>query len=404
MTATLNEQTSSGTNWKRRIKYAGAVIGSLLLLFYGAGGWYFSELLRSDGLQPEAPTRDFNVVVLDVTGATITLAGSDEAISKPGRYGLWWDGGYAQVGMVVEARPDGSVVRELTPIDGTPPISTGLGEPDRIEVDLESFAYGHPDHLGLASSDVTYATPLGDMSAWLVSPAGGEAGDTWAIHVHGWRADRRETLRALPTFAAAGLTSLVIEYRNDVGAPSDPTGHYRFGRSEWEDVQSAVEYATANGARRIVLVGYSTGAAAAMRTLENAGDGAPIVGLVFDSPNIDFGRAVRAEAARRTIPGTPLPIPNTLTVVAMTIADWRWDIGWDAINYVSRAGDIGVPMLVFQGTADETVPPDVARDLAAANPNRVTLVETTASHVESWNIDPDAYEATIRDFVAGLAG
>lgn len=402
MTATMMEQPLAANRWKRRAKSAVTAIGVIVLVFYGAGGWYFSNLLRADGLQPEPPTRDFDVVVLGLDESTITLAGADEAISKPGRYGLWWEAGYVQVGDVVEVRADDSVVRELIPIDGNPPISTGPDDPDRVEVDLESFAYGHPDHLGLPSSDVTYQSPLGDMSAWLVTPVREQADDTWAIHVHGWRADRRETLRALPAFAAAGVTSLVIDYRNDAGAPADPTGHYRFGRSEWQDVQGAIDYATANGARRILLVGYSTGAAAVMATMEQAADVDPVVGLVFDSPNIDFGRAVKTEAARRTIPGTPIPIPNTLTLVAMTIADWRWDIAWDHINYVSRAGDIDIPMLVFQGSADETVPPSVARDLAAANPARISLVETTAGHVESWNVDPDAYGARIRDFLVGV--
>ena len=373
----------------------------LVALFHIAGGWYFSGILETDALVPQPPSRDFGVVATGVTEDTVTLAGSDETISEPGRFGLWWEGGYAQVDAILALGEDGSAQRVFIPISGSPPTCQAPGDPGCVDLDLESVAYDNPDQTGVAVSDVTYQSPLGTMEAWQTSPAGADASSVWAIQIHGWRTDRREALRTLRAFDEAGITSLVVEYRNDPGAPPDPTGYYRFGRSEWEDVDSAVTYALANGAEAIVLVGYSTGAAAVMSWLERSDQTDVAAGIILDSPNIDFGRAVKSEAAERTLVG-PIPLPASLTAVAMWIADLRFDVGWDEINYSEQRIDI--PALVFQGSEDGTIPPSVAADLAAANPQLVTLIETAADHVQSWNEDPARYERILVEFLGDLSG
>ena len=42
---------------------------------------------------------------------------------------------------------------------------------------------------------------------------------------------------------------LIITYTGDVGAPPYDDGVYHFGRTEWQEVQAAVEYVDAAGAR-----------------------------------------------------------------------------------------------------------------------------------------------------------
>ena len=53
-------------------------------------------------------------------------------------------------------------------------------------------------------------------------------------------------------------------------------------------------------------------------------------------------------------------------------------------------------MLIFQGSTDRSVPPAKAHEFAAARPDLVTLIETNAAHVRSWNENPQRYEAAIR--------
>ncbi len=397
MTASNSAVTSTGRA-RRRLIIAIGVVVFIVVVFHLAGGWYFAGILETDALIPQAPSRDFGVVALDADASSITLSGTDDAIRQQGRLGLWWEGGYAQVDAILDENSE-SVVRVLIPISGLPPICDSPHTETCDQLDLEAVAYGQPSHAGVEVADVTYESPLGTMEAWLVAPDPASEVPVWAIHLHGWRADRSEALRTLPAFSEAGLTSLVVEYRNDPGAPPDPTGHYRFGRSEWEDVEAGIDYALSNGAEGIVLVGYSTGAAAVLSTLERSGRADAVVAVVLDSPNIDFGRVVKEEASKKVLVG-PIMLPASLTAVAMTVADLRFDIGWEDINYVQRAADIDIPVLVFQGSADDTVPPSVAADLEAANPDRVTLVVTGADHMKSWNEDPEQYETILAEFLA----
>ncbi|MGA7271315.1 MAG: alpha/beta hydrolase [Acidimicrobiia bacterium] len=252
--------------------------------------------------------------------------------------------------------------------------------------------------MGLDYQDVSYESPLGDMAAWKI---GSGEGTVWAVHVHGWRASRREALRSLPTYARAGITSLVIDYRNDPDEPADPSGIYRFGRSEWADVEGAVQYAIDHGAQQLVLVGYSTGAALDLAFLQNSPLADRVSAVVFDSPNVDMGETVRFAATKRTLPGTSIAVPASLTAVAMWLSDLRWDVSWSEIDYVDRAAQtIQVPTLVFHGLDDDRVPVEVSRRLATQAPGWVRLVEVEgAGHVTSWNVDPGRYEQTLLDFL-----
>ena len=95
-------------------------------------------------------------------------------------------------------------------------------------------------------------------------------GATWAIVVHGRGATRQEGLRILPTLTNLGMTAMVITYRNDRESIHDPNGQYGYGATEWPDLQAAVDYALAHGARDVVLYGYSLGGAITTSFLEHS--------------------------------------------------------------------------------------------------------------------------------------
>jgi len=375
-------------------------LAGLVLVFYVAGGVVFSNMIHADALIPRGPTPDNGVFVTAVDDGTITLTSADERedTTRPGRAGLAWEGGYGDLGEILEIE-ELDVTRRFASTTGqSPPLCSGPITGCE-QVDIESWTFpSDPADAGLNFDEVTFKTPLGDAGAWRI-----DAGDglSWAIHAHGWRASRREALRSLPIYHDSGVTSLVIDYRNDEGAPKDPSGLYRFGRTEWEDVEGAVAYAKDNGAQRVILVGYSTGAALDLAFMEQSELAENIDAMVFDSPNVDMSETVEHEASKRTIPGTPFPIPASLTSVAMIVADLRWDVGWDEIDYVARAGEIvTVPTLVFHGTEDERVPIDVSRHLRDTSPDMIRLVEFDyGGHVSSWNVDQDRYAATLTRFL-----
>lgn len=388
---------SNSRRWPKVVVWTVALV---VLVFYAGGGIVFSNMIHADALTPQGPTPDNGVYVTAIGNDTITLTSAEERedTTRPGMAGLAWNGGYGQIAQVIETNGL-EVTRLFVRLDGPlPPICSGpLAECE--EVDIEGWAFaGDPSNVGLDFEDVTYMTPQGEIGAWRV-PSGD--GSVWAIHAHGWRASRREALRSLPIYHDAGITSLVIDYRNDEGAPADPSGLYRFGRTEWEDLEGAVGYAVDHGAERIVLVGYSTGAALALAFMERSELAGDVTAMVLDSPNVDMGETVRFEASKRTLPGTSLPVPASLTAVAMFIADLRWDVDWSRIDYVERAGEIvTVPTLIFHGVDDDRVPIDVSRRLHMASPDQIQLIEVPqAGHVTSWNVDPEGYAASLTTFV-----
>lgn len=385
------ESTSAGRRWLARGVIASVV---MIAVFYVAGGWYFSGQIDSGGLRPTAPERNYGVEIVNHVDGRVSLAGADAAIRDPGTYALVWDGGHATVGDVVE-EGDQVVVRQLIEVSGELPMSP-------LQVDLDAWMFDTPLDAGLGYSDVSYASPLGDMDAWLV-PASAPS-TTWTIHVHGWRADRREAIRSLGVLHEAGVSSLVISYRNDPGAPPDPTGRYRFGQSEWVDLEAAVKYALDHGAQQIVLSGFSTGGAIAIAFMAESDLAERVAAVVLDSPNLDFGYVVQTEASRTSlVPGLPVKVPASLTAVAMTIAEFRYGVEWGSVNYVQSSKPLGVPVLVFHGTRDTTVPLSVSQRFAAANPANVTVVVTEgAAHVRSWNVNPDRYDSELGEFVERL--
>jgi len=388
------ELTAVKRRWPLRLAI---IVMVVVALFYVGGGWYFSGQIRSGGLEPAAPERNFGVTIERIDGDTVVLSGDDTAIDDPGEYSLYWDGGFGLLGDVESITPEG-VRRPFVVAVGSPPPLTPQ------EVDFDSWYYpANPGDAGLVFEDVIYSSPVGDMNAWYV-PAGDLPAETWAIHAHGWRTDRREAIRTLPTFHGVGIDSLVIEYRNDPDAPPDPTALYRFGRTEWQDIEGAVRYALDHGAQRVILVGYSTGATGEMAFLERSELAGTVVGLVFDSPNIDFGRVIKTQARDTAlIPGLPFTVPDSLTATAMLIADLRYDVGWRDIDYVDHDHPLTVPALVFHGDADGTVPLSVSEDFAKAHPDQVRLVITAqADHVRSWYVDRDRYERMLSEFLTAL--
>lgn len=197
--------------------------------------------------------------------------------------------------------------------------------------------------------------------------------------------------------AEAGLPSLVLSYRNDRDAPASPDGFYRFGQTEWEDVDAAVTYARQHGAESVVLVGYSMGGGIVLNFLYQAPQRTLARAVILDAPLLDFSATVDFGARRQHAPAL-------LASVGKWIAGIRFGVPWNNLDYVRSADRLKVPILLFHGDADETVPVEGSDRLAHARPDLVQYVRTPgALHVRSWNVDPQVYEKTVREFLARVA-
>ncbi len=378
-----------------RWRVAFLAVSAVVLLALGGvvvgGGWYFSDRLKGGALEPDRDPDQLDLQVVALGEGQVTLRATERASkdgdwTKEGIFGLEWAGGYGQVSAILRI-DDEQVVREFSVIQGAPEI----GEPAR----LDSFAFpGDPEQAhGIGFDEVTFTSELGELPAWFVDGPR----DTWVIFVHGKGANRREALRMLPTAVELGFPSLVITYRNDVEAPASPDGFYRFGKTEWEDLEAAADYAIQHGADKLVLVGYSMGGAIAMSFLHNSPLAERGRAVIFDAPLLDFGAAIDWGVRNGVVPGIVI-------TTGKIIAESRFDFDFDELNYLKRADELTVPILLFHGDDDPTVPVATSDALAEARPDIVTYVRVAdAGHVRSWNADPAVYEASVRDFLERVA-
>ena len=138
------------------------------------------------------------------------------------------------------------------------------------------------------------------------------------------------------------------------------------------------------------------GGAIVVNTLYQSPLARRVSGIILDAPMLDFNATVDLGARQRGA-------PRLLTAVGKWIAAIRFDIDWDAFDYLRRVEEIAVPTLLFHGDADDRVPIETS-DAFAARSDLVTYLRfPDTTHVRSWNTDPTRYEATVRDFLQSLS-
>jgi alpha-beta hydrolase superfamily lysophospholipase len=392
-------QASRHRPWRRWPIVALASVVPLAAVFYLGGGWYFSGRLYQralSGAEKRAAKPTYDLSVTAVTPGTVTLRVPTDPgqLLTPGVWGIQWPTGYGQVTRIV-ARGNETVTRDFRQVTGAP-----LAAGTRVALDNKAFPNDPHLGLGIPVHDVSYQGPLGSYPAWLIP---GQR-QTWAILVHGNSMDRLDTIKIVPALHRLGLPVLVISYRNDAGAPEDPSGMLRYGQTEWRDLAAAVGYALSHGARRVVLVGYSMGGGIAANFMERSPLAARVSGVILDSPMMDFSRTVDFGAAKQQLPLVGLPLPQSLTDVAKWVAGWRYGVDWTSLDYLKGATKIHAPILLFQGTADAMVPPATSDELARVARSVTYIRVRGADHLDSWNLDPARYDAAVQVFVGSVLG
>ncbi len=377
--------------WKRILIAVLAVVVLAAAGGLAGGGWYLSDILKKDALTPNHNPAALDMRVSAVSADQITLeATTSTSKTSPWRYngewGMRWDGGYARVGMIQELT-DRQVTRVLEKID-----NGDLRAGDMVRLEGAAYAGDPQLALGIAFQEVRYTSSLGIFGAWYVP---GDSA-TWAIIVHGRNAPLREGLRILPPLTAMGYPALLINYRNDDGMPTNGDGLLRYGQTEWQDLEGAVGYAIAHGAKDVVLVGYSMGGAVVVSFLYQSPLAGKVRGVILDAPMMDFNETIDLGVKQR---GYPVIVAG----VAKAVSGLRFGVDWGKLDYLRGVDRLKTPILLFHGDADPTVPIATSDALAAARPDLVQYVRVPgALHVGAWNRDPSAYEAAVRDFLAGI--
>lgn len=386
---------------------AGAA-GVLGLAATGLAAYFTRRVVTPDRRKPDDVT--VHDVDLEATPPTVTLQATPET-TAPGRYGLWWDGreGHARLGDVLnaDAVDDGAelVVRELTAIDG----GTLRPGPARWN---QYYVRGNPlQGLGLAYEDVGVPTELGAMPAWFVpvDPSGAlrttgrsSSRPTCAVLVHGRGATREECLRAVPVMHRLGLDALIPTYRNDIDAPAGPGGRYHLGDTEWQDVESAVLWALDRGAEHIVFVGWSMGGAIVLQLLTRSWLADRVRAVVLDAPVVDWRAVLDHHAAANHLPARLARVGHWMLGhrFGRRVVGVAEPVDLRRLNWVRRAAELHVPVLLIHSDADEFVPNGPSLALARSRPDVVTLVPWhEGRHTKEWNTDPERWEREVGQFL-----
>jgi len=366
--------------WRRWALGVVALLGVLLLVGVAVTSWRFS----SDVVVPDHDGPPYEIEVSSVASGKATLT-RDEYTQRPGIYGLEWQGGHAILGPVL-ARDDETVTRRTRAVRGV----LRNGAKSRVYTNV---FHGDPRTArGLPFEPVDVSSELGPMPAWQIAPRS----PTWAIFVHGINGNKIAGLRIAPALRKEGLTSLLISYRNDVGAPASPDGKHHMGLTEWRDLEAAARFAVERGARRLVLIGYSMGGAIVTQFMERSPLAARVTAMILDAPALDWNETIEFEAREMGLPS-----------FAAKPVEWaigaRIDVDWDRLDALRHIDRLRVPTLLFHGLEDNVVPIATSAALARALPRDVTFVHVPhAGHVQSWNVAPARYEAKVRAFLRGV--
>jgi uncharacterized protein len=329
----------------------------------------------------------------DRRGVRIDL---DDYTKAPGDFGVFDPvaESYTRVGEVMLIDEDQKYVERQIHPPGSGPACLGP------LVDWTPDVFFEPSAVGGRFEEVDIPTAYGAAPAWLFE---GKDTDTWVIHIHGSWTDRSIMFRDVYAFSPLGFTSLVPSFRSDleVSPPQAESSH--LGQTEWRDVESAVAYAVAHGARRIILSGWSMGGTIALLTAERSAYRDRIVGIVLVGPVTSWRKTITAGAARAGVPAVGAGLVMCLLQAPpfARMLGLEEPIDFNALEWVDVPNRVAVPTLVLHSSTDQEVPWEISAAFQRANPETVTLIPLPgAHHTQEWNASPRTFTNELTSWVS----
>lgn len=240
--------------------------------------------------------------------------------------------------------------------------------------------------------------PSGVEEMELSSPA---FGDSQNIHAWWWPSDQRDApailylhgsrwnltghLFRLEQIRSLGFSVLAIDYRGfgqSVGELPSEASVYEDARIAWDRLK-----ALQPDADKRLIYGHSLGGAVA----------------------VDLAAELGREAERRgEAPGArALIVESTFTNladIATEVADTPWPVRWvvsQKFDSIGKIDQVGMPLLLVHGTADQYVPARFSEELftAAQDPKQLLLIEG-GNHNNAMRVGRHAYTEAIHDLLA----
>ncbi|WP_339094919.1 alpha/beta hydrolase family protein [Deinococcus sp. VB343] len=265
---------------------------------------------------------------------------------------------------------------------------------------VSTYIYnGTPAQLGLDFEHVALHSEVGDLPAWHIPPHHAEK-DALIVAVHGHGGQRAQALRMLPAMLRTGCGALFVTFRNAYAGPKVGKGYLTLGDTEAEDVLGALHWAAQNGYKRVILFGFSMGGNIALNVLRPKFEPfpLPVVGVMLDSPALDWRDTIRWQGQRY---GLPKFLAKHVGHFTQWVVTRRSGQNFDEVDQIAAAPRFRVPMLLWHGTRDRTIPIAQAEAFAAARPDLVEFHRVEgAKHIRTWNISPKKYDEQLEAFVA----
>jgi pimeloyl-ACP methyl ester carboxylesterase len=197
--------------------------------------------------------------------------------------------------------------------------------------------------------------------------------------------------------AEAGLTSLVVTYRNDGEGPTAGSGRSTLGATEVDDVRAAVHYALAHGASRVILFGWSMGAGIALQLAADPELHGIVAGLVLESPVLDWVSTIKANCKRSGLPAWTgaLAVPWLDNRQLSRVTGLSAPVRLRRFDWITRADELAAPTLILHGSADTSAPIGVSERLRDRRPDLVQLERFDADHTMTWNSNPERWRASV---------
>ncbi|WP_169252437.1 alpha/beta hydrolase [Brevibacterium sp. 'Marine'] len=373
----------------------GAGLGALISVASSGLAAYFARKI----IVPENAPEELDILHIDGFPPNMRIhLPADEETTVPGTYGLYFNqgSGHAVIGDIVEYDPRSRTVsREI--------LSVTRGDIRRAwRGRWTGVVYPDPIAAGVNFEDIEIRSDAGSLPAWLLPTDHPEPQDTWAILIHGRASTRAEGLRAAPVLNTLGVPAIAMSYRNDAEVRVETTSRYGLGDTEWIDVDAAIDFAVSHGAKNIVLFGWSMGGAIALQAASRGRNRRFVTSLVLDGPVVDWVNVLDGQAKKNLLP-TPIA-KLTLEMItqpwARPITGLETPLDLDRMDWVTRAAELDVPVLLIHSDDDEFVPSGPSHALAGVRRDLVTMPSySKAHHTKEWNIDPVRWEDDVANFL-----
>lgn len=218
------------------------------------------------------------------------------------------------------------------------------------------------------------------LAAWYTPPQNGAV----ILIAHGYAEHRLAHMHDL--FAQQGYGVVTWDFRAHGASEGELV---TFGYYEVRDVDAALSFALAQpGVKHVGLWGASMGAATAIRA-------------AAQHPEIE---AVVADSAFTTLEEelNIMVRVGFLRPLVRWFAEQEAGVSADAVRPIDVIGALSPrPILLIQGGADHTIPPDsAARLYAAAGEPKQMWIAPNAPHVGSYATHPEAYAQRVLGFFA----